>query len=95
VLDFSRVAVLFVLQQEDIDNAVTAQSKLQQKFGDGLTVGDARNLSIGVGPGGNTIDLVDYRLNLGNGTSEGGLNSTLTRRVIFGRSGNGNLWGGL
>jgi hypothetical protein len=92
VLDFSRVAVLFVLQQEDIDNAVTAQSELQHVFGqDGLSVGAARNLSIG---GGNTVDLVEYRLNLGNGT-EGGLNSTLSRRAILGRSANVNLWTGL
>lgn len=86
-----------MLQQEDIDNAVTAQSKLQQKFGDGLTVGDARNLSISVAPGGNTIDLVGYRLNLGNGSWEGGLNGTLSRRAILGRGGGlgGGLWGGL
>jgi hypothetical protein len=82
VLDFARVVVLFVLQQEDIDSAVEAQSELQHVFSlDELTNSAAKNLSIG---GGNTVDLVEYRLNLGNGT-EGGLNGTLSRRGLMGR----------
>ena len=87
VLDFARVVVLFVLQQEDIDSAVEAQSELQHVFSlDDLSNEAAKNLSIG---GGNTVDLVKYRLNLGNGT-EGGLSGTLSRRGMIGRS--VNLW---
>jgi hypothetical protein len=88
VLDFARVAVLFVLQQEDIDNAVTAQSELQHAFSlDELSNKAARNVSIGAG---NTVDLISFSINLGNGTV-GTLNSSVTRRAVLGRS--ANLWG--
>ncbi|KAE9372639.1 hypothetical protein N431DRAFT_505000 [Stipitochalara longipes BDJ] len=87
VLDFARVAVLFVLQQEDIDNAVTAQSELQHLFAlNDLSNTVARNISIG---GGNTVDLLRFSINLGNGTV-GTLNNTVSRRAIMGRS--ANLW---
>jgi hypothetical protein len=87
VLDFARVAVLFVLQQEDIDNAVTAQGQLQHAFSlNDLSNKVARNLSIGAG---NTVDLLTFTINLGNGT-QWGLNGSVTRRAILGRS--ANLW---
>jgi hypothetical protein len=87
VLDFARVAVLFVLQQEDIDNAVTAQGQLQHAFSlNDLSNKVARNMSIGAG---NTVDLLTFTINLGNGT-QWGLNGSVTRRAILGRS--ANLW---
>jgi hypothetical protein len=71
VLDFARVGVLYVLQEEDVDSAVTAQTSLQRFFtnvGRGLSdagvLEDASNLNIGDD---NTIDLVDFTINLGNG----------------------------
>lgn len=83
VLDFARVAVLFVLQQEDVNSAINAQSALQHVFSlEDLSNNVAANLSIG---GGNTVDLVGFRVDLGNG-SEGGLNSSVSRRAILGRS---------
>jgi hypothetical protein len=87
VLDFARVAVLFVLQQEDIDNAVLAQSQLQHAFSlNDLSNKVARNVSIGAG---NTVDLLTFTINLGNGT-QWGSNGSVTRRAILGRS--ANLW---
>jgi len=87
VLDFARVAVLFVLQQEDIDNAVTAQSELQHVFAlNELSNYAARNISIG---GGNTVDLTALSINLGNGTV--GSNGTVSKRSVLGRS--VGLWG--
>ncbi|KAL3419963.1 hypothetical protein PVAG01_08462 [Phlyctema vagabunda] len=66
ILDFSRVAVLFVLQQEALDNAITAQSAIQRFFtASTSTSATAANISIG---NGNTINLVDLSVNLGNGT---------------------------
>ena len=66
VLDFARVAVLFVLQQEELDAAVSAQSSLQHFFGlESFTNGAARNISLG---NGNTANLLDFNLDLGNGS---------------------------
>ncbi|KAA8569909.1 hypothetical protein EYC84_002249 [Monilinia fructicola] len=66
VLDFARVTVLFVLQQENLDNAVTAQGQLQKFFNqqsfENLA---AMNVSMG---GGNSVNLVEFKLDLGNGT---------------------------
>ncbi|KAI1875973.1 uncharacterized protein JN550_001469 [Neoarthrinium moseri] len=65
VLDFSRVTVLFVLQSQTLENAVTAQSKLQNFFSStsssDVTVEQARNVSIGAG---NTVDLVNFLVRL-------------------------------
>ncbi|KEY68721.1 hypothetical protein S7711_00594 [Stachybotrys chartarum IBT 7711] len=72
ILDFARVSVLFVLQQETADDAVTAQTSLQRfftrvsqrRFGDNTALDDASNLNIG---GDNFIDLISLTINLGNG----------------------------
>jgi hypothetical protein len=47
-----------------------------------LSVGVASNLSIG---GGNTVDLVGFKVDLGNG-SVGTVNGSLERRAMLGRS---------
>jgi hypothetical protein len=79
VLDFARVAVLYILQEESTDDAQTAQNDLQSFFTDadsssGKTQSEASSLKIG---GDNTIDLVNYSINVGNGTVGG---STSTKR---------------
>jgi len=72
------VAVLFVLQQEELDCAVQAQKALQRFFGSmNPSVTVAGNFSIGNGV---TIDLADFRIDLGNGTV-GGLGGNRERSV--------------
>jgi hypothetical protein len=66
VLDFARVAVLFILQSETVQDAVNAQSSLQKFFTSarstaGVTVEQARNVTIG---GSNTVDLVHLLVNV-------------------------------
>ncbi|CAD6449086.1 13c39c30-f0e1-4178-994b-f8aff47e19b3 [Sclerotinia trifoliorum] len=66
VLDFARVTVLFVLQQENLDNAITAQTQLQKFFNqESFENLAAMNISMG---GGNTVNLVECKVDLGNGT---------------------------
>ncbi|KAF7533311.1 hypothetical protein G7054_g7164 [Neopestalotiopsis clavispora] len=65
-LDFARVAVLFILQSETVQDAVTAQSSLQKFFTsaastDGVTIDQARNLTVG---GTNTVDLVNFAVSV-------------------------------
>ncbi|KAL6874874.1 hypothetical protein J3F83DRAFT_728953 [Trichoderma novae-zelandiae] len=74
VLDFARTAVLYVLQEDSVDAANTAQTQLQQffsqatqsitKLGSQVTVKEASSISIG---GNRTIDLVDATVNIGEG----------------------------
>jgi len=67
VLDFARVAVLFILQEESLNDAKTGQATLQQFFntagqgraGGGVSIDRARNVTLG---NGNSIDLVDFTL---------------------------------
>lgn len=66
VLDFARVTVLFVLQQENLDNAVSAQGQLQ-KFFNQQSFENLAALNVSMGAG-NTINLVEFKVNLGNGT---------------------------
>lgn len=93
VLDFARVAVLFVLQQEQIDAAVSAQSALQRFFsgaGQGFTNQAASNVSLG---GGNSVDLLDFAVDLGNG-SVGAANSGAQgeKRTVSARGRSVPLW---
>ena len=77
-LDFARVVVLFVLQEETLSNAESAQNALQRFFtsasesylgtGTSVTPDQARNVSLG---NGNTIDLVNFVVDLGDGTVGG------------------------
>ncbi|KAK6085313.1 hypothetical protein SCUP234_02861 [Seiridium cupressi] len=65
VLDFARVAVLFILQSETVQDAVDAQASLQKFFTSasstaGVTTEQARNITVG---GANTVDLVNFLVN--------------------------------
>jgi hypothetical protein len=71
-LDFARVAVLFILQEDSLNDAETAQNVLQRLFSaasvqtvsgvEGVSVDQARNVTLG---NGNSIDLVQYRVDSG------------------------------
>ncbi|CAK7272591.1 hypothetical protein SEPCBS119000_005207 [Sporothrix epigloea] len=73
VLDFARVAVLFILQQESLENAELAQSDLQRFFtqasasyltnGNGVSVEAASNVTIG---NSNSINLVQLQVDVAN-----------------------------
>lgn len=83
VIDFARVVVLLILQAENLINAETAQNQLQRFFqdasqgslllGQGVTVGEARNLTL---DNGNSVNLVEYQVDVGTGP-QGGLASSL------------------
>jgi hypothetical protein len=88
VLDFARVTVLFVLQQEALDSAVAAQTNLQHFFSlESFTNKAAENISLG---NGNSANLLDFSVNLGNG-SVGSANASTTKRSLTGRR-SINLW---
>jgi hypothetical protein len=73
VLDFARVAVLFILQQDDLNSAEAAQGTLQsfftsasegsQRKGAGVSIDSARNVTVG---GSNSVDLVSFRIDNGS-----------------------------
>ncbi|KAI0428221.1 hypothetical protein F5Y09DRAFT_313729 [Xylaria sp. FL1042] len=74
VVDFARVAVLFILQEKSVDQASTAQNLLQKFFSSAdssTTVDQARNITVGDN---NTVDLVDLFVDVGTGKSGGGSN---------------------
>lgn len=83
-LDFSRVAVLFVLQEKGLDDAQNAQSKLQIFFTkvtqaqnsreQQITKDEARNITLN---GDITVNLVDLTIDMGSG------------KILGGSSGNG------
>lgn len=72
VLDFARIAVLFILQAESLSNAEQAQGVLQRfltSANDGLigqsggeSLDSARNVSLG---NGNTVDLINFAVDTG------------------------------
>jgi hypothetical protein len=78
ILDFSRVAVLFVLQQETLAAAESAQILLQKFLttassgnkgsGGGVTFDQAKNVTLG---NGNSIDLVHFLVDVGQGPTGG------------------------
>ncbi|KAM7189761.1 hypothetical protein V8F20_010003 [Naviculisporaceae sp. PSN 640] len=69
VLDFARVAVLFILQEETLKDAENAQITLQRFFSlSSPTVDAASNMTLG---NSNSINLVDFRVSTG-GTPIGG-----------------------
>ncbi|RYP19990.1 hypothetical protein DL765_003039 [Monosporascus sp. GIB2] len=80
VLDFARVAVLYIFQEEALNDATTAQTSLDRFFSKaysdnaspGVIAEQAANVSIG---GDNTIDLVNLFLDLGAGRIGGGPSS--------------------
>ncbi|RFU73274.1 hypothetical protein TARUN_8985 [Trichoderma arundinaceum] len=89
VLDFARTAVLYVLQEDSVDAANTAQTQLQQffsqatqaitKLGSQVTVKEASSISIG---GNRTVDLVDTTVNIGQGPVGG--KKASKRSILFG-----------
>ncbi|PQE13551.1 Epidermal growth factor- type 3 protein [Rutstroemia sp. NJR-2017a WRK4] len=70
VLDFARVTVLFILQEEALDSAIAAQSALQ-KFFSQMSFENLAALNVSMGQG-NSVNLVEGRVVLGNGTVVGG-----------------------
>ncbi|KAI2617145.1 hypothetical protein GGR54DRAFT_215650 [Hypoxylon sp. NC1633] len=73
VVDFARVAVLFIFQEKTLSDASTAQTSVQSFFSSvqagrntstAVTMDQAANVTIG---GGNTIDLVDLFVDIGTG----------------------------
>jgi hypothetical protein len=79
VLDFARVAVLYILQQGTLDSAANAQTTLQHFFSlESFTNAAAMNVSLGNGA---FTDLVGFTVNLGNGTV-GAKNASVTRRMV-------------
>lgn len=60
VLDFARVVVLYILQEESLANAETAQTALQSFFSSSTsTVDEASNLTLS---NGNSVDLVSFQV---------------------------------
>lgn len=65
MLDFGRVAMLYVLQQQNLSTATTAQVSLQQFLSmTGATTSAAQNISLS---NGNSIDLINFAVNVGKG----------------------------
>ncbi|KAI1277299.1 hypothetical protein F5Y07DRAFT_388558 [Xylaria sp. FL0933] len=67
VVDFARIAVLFVLQEKSVDQASTAQNTLQEFFSStdsSTTAEQARNITIGDN---NSVDLVNLFVDVGTG----------------------------
>lgn len=83
-LDFARVSVLYILQEEGQDEAEEAQTALQRFFTDagsdeGVTTDEASNLSIG---GNSTINLEQFTLNIGSGAIGGSSSSSNSKRGV-------------
>lgn len=75
VQDFARVAVLFLLQEDNLEVASTAQYNLQGFFDKQKpTNQDALNVTLG---GGNFANLVELSVQVSNGTTFGGMNETI------------------
>ena len=78
VRDFARVAVLFILQEETLDLASSAQAALQRFLanassgsavtGTSISLDQARNITLG---NGNSVDLVGFRVDTGSGVQGG------------------------
>jgi len=67
VVDFARIAVLFVLQEKSIQQASSAQNELQKFFsqaGSSMGTDQARNVTI---DNGNSVDLVSFFVDVGAG----------------------------
>ncbi|CAF9930838.1 MAG: hypothetical protein HETSPECPRED_007724 [Heterodermia speciosa] len=76
ILDFARVVILFIFQEESLGTAVNAQARLQDAL-EGVQAGkggDMGSMSAGNGTGGGAIvvDFVHLTVDLGNGTRFGG-----------------------
>lgn len=72
IVDFARVAVLYIFQEQTLDDASNAQTSIQNFFrdvGSGQNTTSAMNVTLG---GGNTIDFVDLSVDIGDGQKVGG-----------------------
>lgn len=79
VLDFARVGILFVLQQDSVADASTAQAALQSFLSStSATIASASNVTLSAG---NSIDLVNFRVDAGTGLV-GSRNSATLRRAF-------------
>lgn len=79
VLDFARVGVLYILQEDTLDDATTAQSTLQMFFASTTTtIHSASNISLSSG---SSIDLVNFRIDTGMGPV-GSMSSTSSKRAL-------------
>ncbi|KUI73265.1 hypothetical protein VM1G_08989 [Cytospora mali] len=79
VLDFARVSVLYILQQDTLADATTAQSMLQMFFASTTTtIAAASNISLSAG---NSIDLVNFHIDTGMGPV-GSMPSTSSKRAF-------------
>ena len=71
-LDFARVSVLFILQENNLNDAMSSQAILQRFFnsaspgalGGGVTIERAQNLTLG---NGNSVDLVNFLISTKSG----------------------------
>ncbi|KAH9889221.1 hypothetical protein F4778DRAFT_395714 [Xylariomycetidae sp. FL2044] len=71
-VDFARVAVLYILQEETLEDASDAQTALSRFFSEatsGISEDEASSLNVG---GNNTIDLVNLFVDVGAGRIGGG-----------------------
>ncbi|KAL1888319.1 hypothetical protein Sste5346_009644 [Sporothrix stenoceras] len=83
VLDFARVAVLFILQEDTLEHAELAQSTLQRFFtqasassltnGKGVSVDKATNVTLG---NSNSVNLVQFQVNAANTLAGVGISSS-------------------
>jgi hypothetical protein len=83
-LDFARVAVLYILQQQSLNNAVAAQSAMQTFFNDifnGRGNTEATNVDV---KSGNTVNFVNLSLNTGSGSVGGKGSSVLVSKRWMG-----------
>jgi hypothetical protein len=98
VLDFARVAVLYILQEDSLSDAEAAQMTLQRFFssgsgsssssGGGVSVEAARNVTVGDG---RSVDLVDFVVHMGGSKGRVGGVSAVKARAA--RAGRGRLFG--
>jgi len=77
VLDFGRVAVLYILQEGSLDHAETAQVTLQRFFASGATTDAARNVTVG---GTRSVDLVNFVLDMGGSEGKVGRGAAVAAR---------------
>ncbi|KAF4343864.1 hypothetical protein FBEOM_2165 [Fusarium beomiforme] len=75
VLDFARITVLYVLQEEDVDSAEDAQSSLEKFFAKarkeaGVLAKEAANVSIGDKE---SVDLLRFKITIGSKTVGGNM----------------------
>ncbi|RTE77005.1 hypothetical protein BHE90_008526 [Fusarium euwallaceae] len=80
VLDFARVAVLYVLQEEDSDSAQEAQSAIGRFLArahkdSGVPTKTAESIKLG---GNNTVDLLRFTIDLGSGAIGGNAKRDVT-----------------